>query len=62
MTDPAPLPAEAVATFQGLLGRAQASGDREPTAMTVATVAADGQPSTRTVLLKAFDALLHPKS
>src|SRR5204863_6077195 len=54
--DPAPLPAEVVATFAALLQRAKDSGDREPTATTVATVAADGQPSTRTVLLKAFDA------
>jgi len=53
---PAPLPAEVIATFEALLERARASDDREPHAMTVASVAADGQPSTRTVLLKAFDA------
>jgi pyridoxamine 5'-phosphate oxidase len=56
MTEPAPLPAEVVDTFQALLERARASGDREPTAMTVATVGPDGQPSARTVLCKAFDA------
>jgi pyridoxamine 5'-phosphate oxidase len=57
MTDtPAPLPAEVVATFEGLLERARASGDPEPTAMVLATLSADGGPSARTVLLKAFDA------
>ncbi len=50
-----PLPPEVVATFQALLERARASGDREPTAMTLATADADGQPSARTVLLKGFD-------
>jgi len=53
---PAPLPADVVATFEALLERARASGDREPTAMTLATVDDAGQPSARTVLLKAFDA------
>lgn len=50
------LPAHIVATFEGLLAEAKASGDREPTAMTVATVSATGQPAARTVLLKGFDA------
>jgi pyridoxamine 5'-phosphate oxidase len=50
------LPADVVAEFEALLARAQASGDREPTAMTLATCDADGHPSARTVLLKAFDA------
>ncbi len=50
------LPDDVVATFAALLDEARASGDREPTAMTVATVAANGRPSARTVLLKAFDA------
>ena len=50
------LPDDVVATFQSLLEEAKASGDREPTAMTVATVGAGGRPSARTVLLKAFDA------
>ena len=50
------LPDAIVATFEGLLAEAKASGDREPTAMTVATVGHNGQPSARTVLLKGFDA------
>jgi pyridoxamine 5'-phosphate oxidase len=56
MTNPAPLPADVVETFRALLERARAGGDREPTAMALATVGADGQPSARTVLCKAFDA------
>ena len=51
MLDPAIL-----ATFQGLLAEAKASQDPEPTAMTLATADADGQPSLRTVLLKDADA------
>jgi pyridoxamine 5'-phosphate oxidase len=47
---------EALDTFSGLLERAKQSGDREPTAMTVATLGKNGRPSARTVLLKAFDA------
>ena len=50
------LPDEVVATFTDLLERARATADREPTAMTLATVDATGRPSARTVLLKAFDA------
>jgi pyridoxamine 5'-phosphate oxidase len=49
------LTAEIVDTFNALLAEAKASPDPEPTAMTVATVAASGQPSARTVLLKGFD-------
>ena len=49
------LPAEIVDTFSALLAEAQASSDPEPTAMTVATADARGQPSARTVLLKGFD-------
>lgn len=51
MLDPAIL-----ATFEGLLAEAKASQDPEPTAMTLATVDAAGQPSARTVLLKDADA------
>ena len=51
MIDPAIL-----ATFHGLLAEAKASEDPEPTAMTLATVDAAGQPSARTVLLKGADA------
>ena len=50
MIDPAIL-----ATFHGLLAEAKASEDPEPTAMTLATVDAAGQPSARTVLLKGAD-------
>ncbi len=56
MTDAAAdLYAEALATFTQLLEEAQAAGDPEPTAMTVATLGQNGRPSARTVLLKAFD-------
>jgi pyridoxamine 5'-phosphate oxidase len=41
--------------FQRWLEEAIASGAVEPTAMNLATVAGDGQPSTRVVLLKALD-------
>ena len=47
--------AEALATFDSLFEQARATGIPEPTAMTVATVAADGQPSARMVLLKSHD-------
>jgi len=47
---------EALDTFAHLLERAKQSGDREPTAMTLATLGKNGRPSARTVLLKAFDA------
>lgn len=38
--------------FEGWLAEAIAAGVTEPTAMTLATVSADGRPSTRVVLLK----------
>ncbi len=47
--------AEALVAFRELLDEARASGDREPTAMTVATCDADGRVAARIVLLKAFD-------
>ena len=47
--------AEALVNFRELLDEARASGDPEPTAMTLATVGDDGRPSARTVLLKAHD-------
>jgi pyridoxamine 5'-phosphate oxidase len=47
--------AEALVTFRELLDEARASGDPEPTAMTVATVDAGGRLSARTVLLKQHD-------
>ena len=46
---------EILDTFNGLLEEAKASGDPEPTAMTVATVGKGGRPSARTVLLKGID-------
>ena len=52
MTD---LLAEALVTFRDLLEAARASGDPEPTAMTLATATREGRPSARTVLLKEFD-------
>ena len=52
MTD---LYAEALATFRELLDAARASGDPEPTAMTLATATRDGRPTARTVLLKSCD-------
>lgn len=48
--------AEALDTFGRLLARAKDSPDPEPTAMTVASVDADGRLSARTVLLKQHDA------
>lgn len=53
MTD---LYAEALSTFAGLFEEAKKSREVEPNAMTVATADQNGQPSARTVLLKAFDA------
>jgi len=46
---------EAVATTQALLTEAAQSGEPEPTAMTLATVDAQGRVSARIVLLKQFD-------
>lgn len=48
--------AEPVAQFEAWLGEAAAAGIREPNAMTVATVGADGRPSARVILLKSVDA------
>ncbi len=45
-----------IAQFQRWLHEAMAAQLAEPNAMVLATVAPDGQPSTRTVLLKALDA------
>jgi pyridoxamine 5'-phosphate oxidase len=47
---------EALATFDGLLDAARASGDSEPTAMTLATADAAGRVSARIVLLKGVGA------
>ena len=48
--------AEALATFAQLFDEAQAAGEPDRTAMTIATAALDARPSARTVLLKAHDA------
>ncbi len=45
-----------IALFNAWLAEAEASEPHEPTAMTLATVAADGTPSARMVLLKGADA------
>jgi pyridoxamine 5'-phosphate oxidase len=47
---------QAVKRFAELFAQARTLPLAEPTAMSLATVGADGQPSVRTVLLKAFDA------
>ncbi|MEM9529578.1 MAG: pyridoxamine 5'-phosphate oxidase [Pseudomonadota bacterium] len=47
---------EAITTLGAWVDEARAAGEVEPTAMTVASVAADGQPSARVVLLKQLDA------
>ncbi len=49
------LPAAILSTFDTLFAEAQAAGEPDRTAMTLATTTADGQPSARTVLLKAHD-------
>lgn len=49
------LPSHLVDRFNELLDRARAAGEPEPTAMSLATVDADGQPSVRVVLLKQLD-------
>jgi pyridoxamine 5'-phosphate oxidase len=46
---------EILDTFRGLLDEAGASGDREPTAMNLATVDNSGRVHSRIVLLKAID-------
>ena len=50
------LPADIVSTFNALFDEAQTAGEPDRTAMTVATVSADGRPSARVVLLKEHDA------
>lgn len=50
------LPADPLELFRLWIEDTIAAGVLEPNAMTLATVAPDGQPSSRTVLLKGFDA------
>ena len=49
------LPADILSTFEALFAEAQAVGEPDPTAMTLATADAAGRPSARIVLLKARD-------
>jgi pyridoxamine 5'-phosphate oxidase len=49
------LPTPIVETFRALLAAAEAIGEPEPTAMTLATAQADGRVSARVVLLKAIE-------
>lgn len=51
----ADLDADAISQFQKWFAQAMQAEIVEPNAMTLATVAADGQPSTRIVLLKGVD-------
>ncbi|MDR1768441.1 MAG: pyridoxamine 5'-phosphate oxidase [Propionibacteriaceae bacterium] len=53
--DEAALGEDPLAVFERWLDEAVKAGEPEPTAMTVATVGADGRPSTRVVLLKGAD-------
>ncbi len=50
------VPADILTTFDALFADALAAGEPDRTAMTLATATANGQPSARTVLLKARDA------
>ena len=50
-----PLYAEALAEFARLFDEAEAAGEPDRTAMTVATASLDARPAARTVLLKSFD-------
>jgi len=54
-TESAALYQEALATFRDLLAQAQAGGDPEPTAMSLATSGEGGRVSARIVLLKGVD-------
>ena len=45
-----------LATFDALFAEAEAAGEPDPTAMTLASADAGGRPAARTVLLKAHDA------
>ena len=51
---PAPVE-DPIALFDAWLAEAEAAEPEEPTAMTLATVASDGRPSARMVLLKGVD-------
>lgn len=53
--DKGDLPADPIAAFEQWFADARRAAAGEPTAMTLATVGADGTPSARTVLLKDLD-------
>jgi pyridoxamine 5'-phosphate oxidase len=53
--DESMLPINPLAQFRSWLEEARDGGVAEPNAMTLATVAADGKPSARIVLLRGFD-------
>ncbi len=53
--DPASVLADPIAQFEHWYGQAQAAGVRQPEAMTLATSAAGGAVSARTVLLRGVD-------
>jgi pyridoxamine 5'-phosphate oxidase len=55
MTDGMGLYDDALGRFHTVFDAARAAGAPEPNAMTLATVAANGRPSARTVLLKGVD-------
>ena len=50
-TTPGTIPPGILASFERLLADAGAAGEREPTAMTLATASPDGRISARVVLL-----------
>lgn len=56
MRDMSTMPDVILQTFDGLFAEAQAAGEPDPTAMTLATATPEGVPSARVVLLKAHDA------
>jgi pyridoxamine 5'-phosphate oxidase len=53
--DPAEVASDPIEQFRGWLAGAREAGIYEPEAMTVATVDADGHPSSRFVLLRGLD-------
>jgi pyridoxamine 5'-phosphate oxidase len=55
MSAGAPLAASPFAQFQNWMAEAEATEPNDPNAMVVATVALDGRPSLRVVLLKGID-------
>ena len=55
MLDDAVAGAHPLVTLADWLAEAKAAGEREPTAMALATVDSDGQPSVRHVLCKDVD-------